>query len=137
MSERTSQEERIRKQVFEFLDKDKISLISKEPKDKSDSETIDEASDWEKQTKKRQLKEFDIRLDSLERLEKAKISYAKRIFSFVVIWCTIILILVVCNGLNWLSISEKVLIVLISSTTLNIIGLFTFVLKYMYHTPTE
>jgi hypothetical protein len=73
------------------------------------------------------------------RTERKK--YAKNIFTVTCIWATIIFIIVVANGLKCINdkeyfvftISDKVMITLITSTTVNFFGFFLLVVKYLFH----
>ena len=62
-------------------------------------------------------------------------TYARRIFRLVCAWIVLIFVLLLCQGfgdvIHYKPFSDKVLITLISSTTVNVIGTLIIVLKYM------
>lgn len=73
------------------------------------------------------------------RTERKK--YAWHIFIVTCIWATLIFMIVIANGLKSINgkqyftfeISDKVMITLITSTTLNFFGFFLLVVKYLFH----
>jgi len=68
------------------------------------------------------------------RVERKK--YARHIFIFTCIWATLIFLIVIASGLKKYSgfeLSDKVLITLITSTTVNFFGFFLLVVKYLFH----
>jgi hypothetical protein len=72
-----------------------------------------------------------------------RLEYANRIFTLVVLWLIAVGIAVLASGFGGVNdrgfyLSDKVLIAFISSTTINVIGLFIVVAKWMYpSTPTN
>lgn len=58
--------------------------------------------------------------------------YATKIFWLVCAWLAAILGLVFCTGLKRLDLSDSVLITLISSVSVNIIGLMAIVANYLF-----
>jgi len=74
------------------------------------------------------------------RVERKK--YAWHIFVLTCIWAGLIFIIIIADGLNLPKVSEyynfklsdKVLITLISSTTINFFGFFFLVVKYLFDT---
>jgi hypothetical protein len=69
--------------------------------------------------------------------EERKI-YARRVFVLTSAWLLAIVILLVLQGLKrvWLGfeLSEGVILALIGGTTVNVLGFFYFVLKYLFDT---
>jgi hypothetical protein len=69
--------------------------------------------------------------------------YARHIFLFTCLWATTIFIILILSGLKCIkdvkyfefSLSDKVLITLITSTTVNFFGFFLLVVKYLFNTP--
>lgn len=68
-------------------------------------------------------------------------TYAKRIFGLVCAWIILIFALLLCQGfgdtIHYKPLSDKVLITLISSTTINVIGTLIIVLKYIFKVPSH
>lgn len=96
----------------------------------------------EKKAKELQIRNdiLDEYLKALQSESKSRNSYSKVIFFTCAIYLLIALLLVVFNGskfyalgYDWeLSINDKVLMVLIGSTAINIIGMVTVVLKFIF-----
>jgi hypothetical protein len=61
--------------------------------------------------------------------------YTERIFLFTCLWVLIVMTIVFFNGLNCFNfiLSDKIIITLITSTTLNIFGFFTLVVRYLFN----
>lgn len=66
-----------------------------------------------------------------------RLSYTKKIFWLVVGWLACVVACIVLTGFKCygFSLSEKVLIAFITSTTINVVGLFILVAKWMYAVP--
>lgn len=61
--------------------------------------------------------------------------FAGKIFLFVKYYMVVILLLIIANGYcQSFSISDDVLMMLLGTTTANIVGLFAFVAKYLFQT---
>lgn len=58
--------------------------------------------------------------------------YAKGIFIFLVVWSCLIFLILFLNAGHYIQISDSVMITLLTSTTVNIIGLFLVVVKYFF-----
>ena len=66
-----------------------------------------------------------------------RIAYAKRIYTLIVAWLIFIGFVVICSGLKvllcqYFELSDKVIITLLTTTTVTVIGLFGTVLKYLF-----
>jgi len=73
-------------------------------------------------------------LKSLQNDNRQRLSYAKLTFILTCVWISTSMTIVVCEGANILSLSEAVLITLISTTTANVFGFFFLVIKYLFRT---
>ena len=69
--------------------------------------------------------------DSQQHREQRK-EYAGKIFWLVCGWLFVLLTLVFSAGKNWISLSDSVLIALITSASVNIIGLMVIVANYLF-----
>lgn len=62
--------------------------------------------------------------------------YTKKIFCLVRYWLLFIVLLIVVSGTNtchgWFHISDKVLMTIITSTSIAVIGLFVIILRYLF-----
>jgi hypothetical protein len=104
--------------------------------------------DWDKINKIETLEGLELELKRIELKERGALRefrsfYSKAISLGTVCWILAILTITVlcgirdCNNAPILSIDNKVLIVLISTTTLNVFGFFVLVVKYMFASPKE
>lgn len=62
-------------------------------------------------------------------------SYADRLFKFLVIYMLLVFAVLLLQGFAFLGfhLADAVIITLISTTTANIIAVFVFVVKYLFH----
>jgi len=77
-------------------------------------------------------------IKQLEQNREERKKYAGHIFKFTCAWAAIIFVILILSGWNkaWsrFETSDKVLITLITSTTVNFFGFFLLVVKYLFHT---
>ena len=59
--------------------------------------------------------------------------YAKYIFLLTCIWATLIFVLIFFQGFKLMELGDKVVITLITSTTINFFGFFLLVTKYLFN----
>ena len=64
---------------------------------------------------------------------RARKIFAWAIFAMVGVWLTAVLTIVVLTGLKKFDLDKTVLIALITSGSVNVIGLFSLVAKYLFH----
>ena len=83
-------------------------------------------------------REQDARIRQLEQNIAERKKYANRIFYLVCSWLCFVAALVLLNGIqDWFTfipfhLSDAVLIALITTTTINVIGVFLFVVRYLF-----
>lgn len=83
------------------------------------------------QEKKIQKLDEEIKDLQQDREQRKYLSYA--LFGFMCVYMLIALIIVFCCGFGWMFLSDKVLITLMTTTLADVIGIFGFVAKYLYH----
>ena len=76
---------------------------------------------------------------SLQQDREARKQYALMTFILTCVWCVFIFVVIGCAAEGYLvhshfRLSDKVLITLITSTTINFFGFFILVMKYLFHT---
>jgi fatty-acid desaturase len=81
--------------------------------------------------KKNQLQDEKIKDLQQDREQRKVLSYA--LFGFMCFYMLIGILIVACCGLGWMVLSDKVIITLLTSTLADVIGIFSFVAKYLYH----
>lgn len=79
---------------------------------------------------------YKLQLKDYEQDIAAKKEYAQKIFNLVLGWLIFIGVIVFLNGFFpfFYKLSDKVLIVLISTTTINIISILIIIMKYIFRT---
>lgn len=105
-----------------------------------DYESSREEHDREKVNVLRQkAKEHDLRNTILEKFstaldkeQKSRSRYSVTIFCIVLVYLLVALLIVLFNGRFWFTIDNKVLMVLVGSTSINVIGLLAIVLKFVF-----
>ena len=83
------------------------------------------------QEKKIQKLDEEIKDLQQDREQRKYLSYA--LFGFMCVYMLIALVIVLCCGFGWMFLSDKVLITLMTTTLADVIGIFGFVAKYLYH----
>lgn len=86
------------------------------------------------------ITELDIRKEELEGKRQDRLqrkAYADNIFTFLCIYMIIVFVILFKHGclFNGFELSDSVIVVLITTTTANIIGIFVFVVRYLFNTP--
>lgn len=83
------------------------------------------------QQKKIQQLDEEIKDLQQDREQRKVLSYA--LFGFMCFYMLVALFIVFCCGFGWMYLSDKVLITLMTTTLADVIGIFGFVAKYLYH----
>ncbi|HEY7772566.1 MAG TPA: hypothetical protein VIC26_05270 [Marinagarivorans sp.] len=102
----------------------------------------DDATKEEEQSLERERKQLENNaliqeLEFKKEEHSQRIKYAKRIYTLIVAWLVFIGFVVICSGLKvllyeYFELSDKVIITLLTTTTVTVIGLFGTVLKYLF-----
>lgn len=99
---------------------------------KSSSEEKEELSHRSKKGAE-ELDLQDVKDREQNRNERQK--YASRIFWMIVVWLFAVSVLIVMQGLeNCFSLQENTILAILGGTTLNVLGLFTLVIRYLFDT---
>lgn len=85
----------------------------------------------ERERLRNQLMEADIKDRNQDRDQRR--NFASKIFFFMCAYMAVALIIVFCCGFGWMHLSDAVLITLLTTTLADVIGIFSFVAKYLYH----
>lgn len=70
----------------------------------------------------------DIKQDRAQRK-----TFSTRIFTFMCSYLAVSMLIVFSCGYQWMLLSDTVIVTLITTTLANVIGVFTFVAKYLFH----
>jgi hypothetical protein len=81
-----------------------------------------------------QLECLEQELKELRETHGLRVSYTGRIFWLVVAWLTCVVVCVMFSGFRYheFRLSDSVIIAFITSTTVNVVGLFVLVAKWMF-----
>lgn len=79
-----------------------------------------------------EIERLKTELNSLKDDITARKVYAGLIYLLVIMWLGFILWIVVATGSGWYKLSDTVLVALITTTTLNVLGLFLVVTQYLF-----
>lgn len=85
----------------------------------------------ERERLRNQLMEADIKDRNQDRDQRR--NFASKIFIFMCFYMAVALLIVACCGFGWMYLSDTVLITLLTTTLADVIGIFSFVTKYLYH----
>jgi hypothetical protein len=131
-----------RKQELEKDLESKI-VIPESPRDGADKSAAIEAIEKESKFYDRKRKE-DIHHQEMADRQSDRTqreTYAKRVFFLVLGWIILIFVLLLFQGfgpiVHYNPLSDKVLLALITSTTINLIGTLIIVLKYIFRAPAK
>ena len=77
----------------------------------------------------------DEKLKGVVQDREARKEFADRLFNFLKWFLLIVLLIVLLNGFcfTFFEISDAALVALLTTTTANIIGIFAFVVRYLFH----
>jgi hypothetical protein len=117
--------------------KEGVSTTNKVDPTAEDQEASDLDQDADKAIKLELLRIKREQLTQMQQNRAERKKYARHIFIFTCVWAILIFSILLLNG--WKSstgfeISDKVLITLITSTTINFFGFFLLVVKYLFNT---
>jgi len=78
-------------------------------------------------------------LENLVQDRKERKEFANKLYWFLLVFITCVMILVFVSGNKCLEfeLSDTVLITLLTTTTANIIGIFIFVVRYLFQRPSD
>ena len=121
------------KKEEEFYDENQRKELSKE---------VVKKAALQNQLTEKQIKAEDIRILDLEQNRIERKSYARRIFLFTIVWGLLIFLVIfsvatkkfLVFSQSEFNLSDKVVITLITSTTINFFGFFLLVVKYLFNT---
>lgn len=72
-------------------------------------------------------------LDGKRQDREQRKTFATWIFWMMCAYLVVVLGIVIANGLCRLALSDTVIVTLLSTTTANVLGIFAFVAKYLFH----
>lgn len=85
------------------------------------------------ETQRQAIEQKDEEIASLKQDREQRKDFSSKIFLFMCIYMFVAIIIVFCCGFGWMKLDSSVLITLLTTTLANVIGVFTFVAKYLFH----
>lgn len=117
----------------------KLIQTGEEPDDRTDDGISTIAAEERESKRRREYLELNARANTIfTRLERyadtssLRRRTAKWVMWIVSLWLAAVIIVLVCAGLEWITLSNRVLIALLTTTTVNILGLPLVVLRGLY-----
>lgn len=119
------------------VNKDKIEDIFEDISDVPDAKTKSE-EEYTEQTYREQLlktkaRELQAHINNIEQNTSERKKFAELIYILTVIWLILVLSIVISTGHGILRLSDKVLITLITTSTVNVLAFFTAVTLYLFN----
>ena len=93
-----------------------------------------EESDYNSQRQSIEVAQLQEELDGKKQDRIQRKEYASKIYILLCCYLGAVLVLLYLTGFKMTELDEAVLIALITTTTTNVIGIFYFVAKYLFHT---
>lgn len=122
-----------RKKVDFDLIEEEVKKESVEPERASSKEAEDLDKELEREFKREQIKTWQLYNSTLTTNATERKKYAFYIFLVTCIWAGLIFLFLFLEALGYFYLSEKVLIALITTTTVNFFGFFLLVTKYLFN----
>lgn len=117
----------------------KLIQTGEEPDDRTDDDFSTTAEEERESKRRREYLELNARANTIfTRLERyadtssLRRRTAKWVMWIVSLWLAAVIVVLVCAGLEWITLSNRVLIALLTTTTVNILGLPLVVLRGLY-----
>lgn len=109
--------------------------LKKHSVDVSDNLPLDEEEPFTKSKHDIELQSLQVEVDHRKAAFTLSNAYAVRIFWLVFGWLAVVLGIIIWQGMlpEAIRLSDKVLITLLSTTTINMIGLLVIVVKYVFN----
>jgi len=119
-----------------------LDVIRPERPPKIDELAKAERREYSQQAQEEKLRSFRLANEQLD-LENQQLKqdndnrklYAKRLYSLLCFWLGGLFLVLFLQGFSrerWFSLTENVLLAVIGGTTLNVLGLFTIVVRYLF-----
>ena len=122
-----------RKKIDLGLIEEEVKKESLEPERASSNEAEDLDKEQEREFKREQIKTWQSYNSTLITNASERKKYAFYIFLVTCIWAGLIFLFLFLQAIECFSLSEKVLIALITTTTINFFGFFLLVTKYLFN----
>lgn len=120
------------------MERDKLSALSFESKqedmsDESGATFKDKAEEIALTQQRVDIEKLKEELESLKRDRQQRKVLSIALFIFMCVYMAVALLIVFLCGLFVMYLSDTVLVTLLTTTLADVIGIFSFVTKYLYH----
>jgi hypothetical protein len=111
-----------------------LELIQAEKPPKVDPLALEERKEFEHLNQKEKLRAKRLANEQLQQDNASRQLYVQRLYTLICCWVGGLFALLFCQGfsIRWFFLSDKVLLALIGGTTLNFLGVFAIVVKYLF-----
>lgn len=82
---------------------------------------------------RKQIERLDEEIKDLKQDRGQRKKFSILIFCFVCVYMLVSVAIVFCCGFGWMNLDAAILIALLTTTLANVIGVFNFVVKYLFH----
>lgn len=83
--------------------------------------------------KSKEVERLSEEVETLKQDREQRVLYSERLFVFLCIYMMFALLIVVACGMGKISLSDTVIVAVITTAFANVIGIFAFVAKYLFH----
>lgn len=114
-----------------------IKKLSEVSSQTAETDEKEEALDIQDIRKADALVSLDIKREELQGRKQdreQRKGFAEAIFALLCLYLFVVMAIVLCVGNKGITLSDTVLVTLLGTTTANMIGIFNFVAKYLFHT---
>ncbi len=106
--------------------------LSHEKEPESD-EAAKVSDDLAKDFNQKKIERLNEEIEDLKQDRQQRKVFSSRIFIFMCAYMSVSLIIVIMDGFGWIKLEPSVIITLLTTTLANVIGVFNFVAKYLFH----
>lgn len=112
---------------------DILDCLSEDTAPETDVSVEGEAQDVQLQFLKAKIDRLNSELKDLEQDRKERKRFSYLIFGFMCFYVIAVVVIVILSGCDVLKLSDTILVTLLTTALADVIGVFTFVAKYLFH----
>lgn len=115
-----------------MIDKGLLKGLSGENEHASD-ESAKIGTDVTEDFQQKKIERLSEEIEDLKQDRQQRKVFSSRIFTFMCAYMLVSLIIVLLTGLGVMNLEPSIIITLLTTTLANVIGVFNFVAKYLFH----
>ena len=94
----------------------------------------EEKESFERDRQRLELSHLQEQVESAKQDREERKGYAKKLYWLIAVWLASVLLLLIAHGLTSIAffLSDSVILAIVGGTTLNVLGLFAIVTKYLF-----